>query len=122
MQRWLAARGEPLHRWPMPGMPGHGHVAAIPWLAMPGMLSPEQMERAAQGQVAPEFDYVVFLAGNDPASQRRAHHGEGSVRSRRARGRTPPLFDFATDADSGQRAEIRIMQSMLQKESSEEKR
>jgi len=32
------------------------------------------------------------------------------------------VFDFVTDVDTGQRAEIKIMQGMLEKESSEEKR
>jgi uncharacterized protein (DUF305 family) len=30
-------------------------------------------------------------------------------------GQTADIFDFATDVDNGQRAEIRIMQSMLEK-------
>ncbi len=37
-------------------------------------------------------------------------------------GQDAELFNFATDVDSGQRAEIRIMQTMLEKESLEEKR
>jgi len=37
-------------------------------------------------------------------------------------GQDAELFNFATDVDTGQRAEIRIMQGMLEKKSSEEKR
>jgi uncharacterized protein (DUF305 family) len=37
-------------------------------------------------------------------------------------GQDAELFNFATDADNTQRAEIRIMQGMLEKTSSEEKR
>jgi hypothetical protein len=37
-------------------------------------------------------------------------------------GQDADLFNFASDADNTQRAEIRIMQTMLEKESSEEKR
>jgi uncharacterized protein (DUF305 family) len=37
-------------------------------------------------------------------------------------GQDAEIFDFVTDVDTGQRAEIKIMQSMLEKESSEEKR
>jgi len=37
-------------------------------------------------------------------------------------GQDAEMFNFATDVDSGQRAEIRIMQSMLDKKSLEEKR
>ncbi len=117
MQRWLAARGEPL-TMPMPNMPGmdmsHQSMAL-----MPGMLSPEQMDalRKAKG---PEFDRL-FLAGMIQ------HHNGALIMVKdlfdtSGAGQDATLFDFATDVDSGQRAEIRIMQSMLQKESSEEKR
>jgi len=37
-------------------------------------------------------------------------------------GQDADLFNFATDADNTQRAEIRIMQAMLEKKSLEEKR
>jgi uncharacterized protein (DUF305 family) len=37
-------------------------------------------------------------------------------------GQDAELFNFATDVDSGQRAEIRIMQGMLGKEAAEERR
>jgi hypothetical protein len=37
-------------------------------------------------------------------------------------GQDADVFNFATDADNGQRAEIRIMESMLEKKSTEEKR
>ncbi|HTT34233.1 MAG TPA: DUF305 domain-containing protein, partial [Methylomirabilota bacterium] len=37
-------------------------------------------------------------------------------------GQDAEVFDFATDVDTGQRAEIKIMQGMLEKNSSEEKR
>jgi len=37
-------------------------------------------------------------------------------------GQDAELFDFATDADNTQRAEIRIMEGMLEKVPSEEKR
>ena len=36
-------------------------------------------------------------------------------------GQDADLFNFATDADNTQRAEIKIMESLLQKKSSEEK-
>jgi uncharacterized protein (DUF305 family) len=35
-------------------------------------------------------------------------------------GQEAELFNFATDVDSGQRAEIRIMQNMLKKETTRE--
>jgi uncharacterized protein (DUF305 family) len=37
-------------------------------------------------------------------------------------GQDAELFNFATDVDSGQRAEIRIMQAILDKQAPEEKR
>jgi uncharacterized protein (DUF305 family) len=37
-------------------------------------------------------------------------------------GQEAEIFNFATDADNTQRAEIKIMQSMLEKKSPEEKR
>jgi uncharacterized protein (DUF305 family) len=37
-------------------------------------------------------------------------------------GQDAEIFNFATDADNTQRAEIRIMQAMLEKKVSEEKR
>jgi uncharacterized protein (DUF305 family) len=37
-------------------------------------------------------------------------------------GQDADIFNFATDADNTQRAEIKIMQAMLEKKSSEEKR
>jgi uncharacterized protein (DUF305 family) len=37
-------------------------------------------------------------------------------------GQDAELFDFANDADNTQRAEMRIMQNMLEKKSSGEKR
>jgi uncharacterized protein (DUF305 family) len=37
-------------------------------------------------------------------------------------GQDADLFNFATDADNTQRAEIKIMETMLEKQDSEEKR
>jgi uncharacterized protein (DUF305 family) len=117
MRRWLAARGESLSM-PMTGMPGMDMSReAIP--LMPGMLSPEQMEalRKARG---PEFDHL-FLTGM-------IQHHEGALTMVKelfdtaGAGQDADVFNFATDVDSGQRAEIRIMQAMLEKKSSEEKR
>ncbi len=115
MQRWLAARGEPLTMPDMPGMDMSYQSMAL----MPGMLSPEQMEALRKAKGA-EFDRL-FLAGMIQ------HHNGALIMVKdlfdtAGAGQDATLFDFATDVDSGQRAEIRIMQAMLQKESSEEKR
>ena len=116
MKQWLAARGEPLST-PMPEMPGKDkshHSMAL----MPGMLTPEQMDalRKAKGV---EFDRL-FLKGMIQ------HHG-GALTMVKDLFETPgagqdaELFDFATDADNTQRAEIRIMEAMLEKIPSGEK-
>ena len=117
MRRWLAARGESLSM-PMPGMPGMD-ISREAITLMPGMLSREQMEalRKARG---PEFDHL-FLTGM-------IQHHEGALTMVKelfdtaGAGQDADVFNFATDVDSGQRAEIRIMQAMLEKKSSEEKR
>ena len=117
MKRWLVVRGEPISM-SMPGMPEmdtHGHPMSL----MPGMLSPEQMEalRKARG---PEFDRL-FLTGMIQ------HHGGALTMVKdlfdtAGAGQDAEMFDFATDADNTQRAEIKIMQGMLEKKPSEEKR
>jgi uncharacterized protein (DUF305 family) len=116
MRRWLAVRGEPL-TMPMAGMEGMGmpHRAAM---LMPGMLTPDQMDALRKAKGA-EFDRL-FLAGM-------IQHHNGALTmvkdlfAKPGAGQDAEVFDFATDVDTGQRAEIRIMQSMLEKETSEEK-
>jgi uncharacterized protein (DUF305 family) len=110
MKRWLAARGEALHM-AMPGMPDmdrSGRAIAL----MPGMLTPEQMEALRKAKGA-EFDRL-FLTGMIQ------HHGGALTMVKdlfdtAGAGQDAELFNFATDVDSGQRAEIRIMQTMLEK-------
>lgn len=109
MQRWLAARGQPTSM-EMPGMPGmdmHGNSIA----PMPGMLSAEQMDalRKAHGN---QFD-KLFLSGMIQ------HHGGALIMvkdlfSSAGAGQDAEIFDFATDVDNSQRAEIRIMQKLLE--------
>jgi uncharacterized protein (DUF305 family) len=116
MKRWLAARGEPISM-PMPKM-NDMDMPAHPMALMPGMLTPEQMEalRKAKGD---EFDRL-FLTGM-------IQHHNGALTMVKdlfdtaGAGQDAELFDFATDVDSGQRAEIRIMQGMLEKNTPEEK-
>jgi uncharacterized protein (DUF305 family) len=116
MKRWLAARGEPISM-AMPGMKDMD-TSGRPMALMPGMLTPEQMEalRKAKGD---EFDHL-FLTGM-------IQHHNGALTmvkdlfNTAGAGQDAELFNFATDVDSGQRAEIRIMQGMLEKKNSEEK-
>ena len=99
MQRWLAARGQATSM-EMPGMPG--------------MLSPGQMEALRNAKGA-EFDRL-FLTGMIQ------HHNGALIMvkdlfDQAGAGQDADIFNFATDADNTQRAEIRIMQSMLDKKS-----
>jgi uncharacterized protein (DUF305 family) len=117
MWRWLAARGEPVSK-AKPEMPGMDMSSEKMGL-MPGMLTPEQMEALRKAKGA-EFDRL-FLTGM-------IQHHNGALRMVKdlfdtaGAGQDAELFNFATDADNSQRAEIRIMQGMLEKKSLEEKR
>lgn len=117
MKRWLASRGQPVLQ-AMPGMP-HAHTPHGSMMLMPGMLTAEQMEalRRARGE---EFDRL-FLKGMIQ------HHGGALTMVKElfdtaGAGQDAELFNFATDVDSGQRAEIRIMERMLEKKPLEGKR
>jgi uncharacterized protein (DUF305 family) len=121
MKRWLAARDESIPK-AMPKMPGMDmpHEASRETMArMPGMLTPKQME-ALQKARGVEFDRL-FLLGM-------IQHHNGAVTmvkdlfNTAGAGQDAELFNFATDADNTQRAEIRIMETMLKKETLEEKR
>jgi len=110
MKRWLAARGQPISE-AMPEMP-QMNMSHEPMALMPGMLTPEQME-ALRKAIGQEFDHL-FLTGMIQ------HHGGALTMVKdlfdtAGAGQDAELFNFATDVDSGQRAEIRIMQSMLKK-------
>jgi uncharacterized protein (DUF305 family) len=130
MKRWLAARGEPTSppMMEMPGMdmaamPGHSmdtasHAMHMPGL-MPGMLTSKQMDtlKKATGE---DFDRL-FLTGMIQ------HHNGALIMVKElfdtaGAGQDAELFNFTTDVDSGQRAEIRIMQTMLKENPLEEKR
>jgi uncharacterized protein (DUF305 family) len=120
MRQWLAMRGESLSMAKpaadagMAGMPGMD-ISHEGMPLMPGMLTAAQMGalRAAKGV---EFDRL-FLTGMIQ------HHGGAltmvqDLFDTAGAGQDADLFNFATDADNTQRAEIRIMESMLEKKSS----
>jgi uncharacterized protein (DUF305 family) len=116
MQRWLAARGESTSM-AMPGMSGMD-ASGKPMALMPGMLTPQQMEALRNAKGA-EFDRL-FLVGMIQ------HHNGALIMVKdlfdtAGAGQEADIFNFATDADNTQRAEIKIMQSMLEKKSPEEK-
>ena len=77
---------------------------------MPGMLTPEQMDALRNAKGA-EFDRL-FLIGMIQ------HHNGALIMVKdlfdtAGAGQDADLFNFATDADNTQRAEIRIMQNIL---------
>lgn len=109
MKRWLAARGQPTST-SMAGMSG---MAGMDMPLMPGMLTRAQMQALRNARGA-EFDRL-FLTGMIQ------HHGGAltmvkDLFSAAGAGQESEIFNFATDVDTGQRAEIRIMQSLLDKE------
>lgn len=107
MKRWLMARGQPtthtMHH--MPGMDMSSDS-----MLMPGMLTPKQMA-ALKKATGEQFDHL-FLTGM-------IQHHRGALTMVKdlfdtaGAGQDAELFNFVTDVDSGQRAEIRIMQTML---------
>ena len=110
MKRWLASRGEPFSH-SMPDM-SHSHASHESMALMPGMLTTKQMDALKEARGG-EFDQL-FLTGM-------IQHHDGALTMVKdlfdtaGAGQDAELFNFATDVDSGQRAEIRVMQSMLKK-------
>ena len=117
MKRWLETRGEktsmPMMKMDMDmtemNMSKHNHNHQM---MMPGMLTPKQLEELGKATGA-EFDRL-FLEGMIQ------HHNGALVMVKElfdtaGAGQDAELFNFATDVDSGQRAEINIMQTLLGK-------
>lgn len=110
MKRWLERRGEvvDIDMGDMSEMSmGGGSTVTL----MPGMLTAKQMKALKLAKGA-EFDRL-FLAGM-------IQHHRGALQMVRelfdtaGAGQDAEIFNFATDVDSGQRAEIRIMETMLE--------
>jgi uncharacterized protein (DUF305 family) len=121
MKRWLKAIGEPEAAKSAGGVShdhgGHaGHGAAQP--LMPGMLSAKQMADLKAAK-AHDFDRL-FLEGM-------IQHHEGALVMVKdlfdtaGTGQDGQLFNFATDVDTSQRAEIEIMRNMLKVHNVKEK-
>lgn len=118
MKRWLETRGEkllmPMNEMPGMEMPGMVHLQNRDASSlMPGMLSPKQMEALKNAEGA-EFDRL-FLSGMIQ------HHGGALEMVKKlfatpGAGQDAELFNFTTDIDTGQRAEIKIMQELLNAE------
>jgi uncharacterized protein (DUF305 family) len=99
----------------MPGMPVMHHMAVVDSgemnaMLMPGMLTPAQMQALADAHGI-TFDRL-FLEGM-------IRHHEGALTMVRellaapGAAEEPQIFGFASDVDTGQRAEIRRMQAIL---------
>jgi uncharacterized protein (DUF305 family) len=115
MQKWLSDRGlavpmDMSHMGNMKGMEHMQHMDMASMAPMPGMLTPEQMKALAKASGA-TFDRL-FLTGM-------IQHHTGALTMVQelfdtpAAGQDPQLYDFSTDVDNTQTAEIKIMQSML---------
>jgi len=117
MKQWLATRGERVSV-AVRGMPGMD-MSREPVALMPGMLTPEQMEALRKAKGA-GFDRL-FLTGMIQHHNGALTMGKDLFDTAGA-GQDADLFNFATDADNTQRAEIRIMQAMLEKKPLEERR
>jgi Uncharacterized protein conserved in bacteria len=120
MKRWLAARGEPVSMSTQGATPEMATMDmshhSMP--LMPGMLTLEQMEALRKAEGA-QFDRL-FLTGM------MQHHNGALIMVKdlfdtAGAGQDAEIFGFATDVDNGQRAEIKIMQNMLEKNPLEEK-
>lgn len=104
MKRWLVFRGQSTE------MDHSSHGAHS--MLMPGMLTKREMD-ALRSSSGPEFDRR-FLEGM-------IKHHEGALEMVDDLHRSPgaaqnaEIFSFATDVDTGQRAEIKSMETVLEK-------
>jgi uncharacterized protein (DUF305 family) len=111
MKRWLILRGEKTEM-EMKEMAGMKHSSG--GHLMPGMLTPKQMEKLKNSKGA-EFDRL-FLKGM-------IQHHEGALEmvkdlfATAGAGQDAELFNFASDVDTGQKGEIKIMKAMLSEKS-----
>ena len=102
MREWLQARSQQI-----PDPRAHHMMGAA---LMPGMLTPEEMERLAAAKGA-EFDRL-FLEGM-------IKHHTGAITmvqelfATEGAGQTPEIFSYASDVDADQRMEIDRMGSLL---------
>ncbi|MFN0140387.1 MAG: DUF305 domain-containing protein [Pyrinomonadaceae bacterium] len=104
MKRWLESRGQPIAS-PKPMVHGSGSE-----MLMPGMLTPIQIGALMRAKGL-DFDRL-FLLGMIQ------HHNGALVMVKElfdgpGAGQDAELFNFASDVDSGQRAEIKSMETLL---------
>jgi uncharacterized protein (DUF305 family) len=115
MKQWLTDRGEAIEmsHGAMMAMPGAKMDAdgGMSGMMMPGMLTPAQMDALSKAK-GDECDHL-FLTGMIQ------HHGGAlsmvdDLLHEPLGAQDPVMFDFATDIDNTQSAEIKLMQSMLE--------
>lgn len=113
MKRWLMLRGQSTEMKKAGDHGAHSHGSqATADHAMPGMLTAEQM-RALRDSSGDDFDRL-FLKGM-------IQHHEGALVMVKdlfeaaGSGQDAELFNFASDVDSGQRAEITTMETLLER-------
>lgn len=104
MTRWLKMRGEPIES-AKPMVHGSGSK-----MLMPGMLTPIQIGALMRAKGA-DFDRLFLLGMLQ-------HHKGALVMVKElfdapGAGQDADLFNFASDVDSGQRAEIKSMETLL---------
>ncbi len=111
MKRWLVVRGQKTSmQMPKMDKMDMSKHKQHQMMMMPGMLTPKQMKDLANAKDA-EFDRL-FLTGM-------IQHHEGALVmvdelfKTRGAGQDAEMFTFATEIDSTQRTEIRLMQTML---------
>ncbi len=115
MKQWLTDRGfaisaDPMAGMDMKGMDMKGMEMNMAMPLMPGMLTAAQMDALRKASGA-QFDHL-FLTGM------MQHHGGALLMVKQlfatpGAGQDPQLFDFASDVDNTQQAEIDIMRHML---------
>jgi uncharacterized protein (DUF305 family) len=114
MERWLEVRRETPTMAVTGTRSSHAHGGEVSGdkMLMPGMLSLEQME-ALKNAKGVEFDRL-FLTGM-------IQHHEGALIMVKelfdtaGAGQDAEIFNFASDVDSGQRAEIKTMETLLKR-------
>ena len=107
MQRWLRDRGKPVPEPARMGQSGTGHHGHA---AMPGMLTPDQLQQLDQARGS-EFDrrFLTFMI----------QHHKGAVAMVQKLFATPgaardeTVFKFANDVSVDQRTEVARMERML---------
>lgn len=107
MRRWLVERGEEV---PAVGQAHSAHAASPQQRAMPGMLTPDELQRLSASKGA-GFDrlFLEFMI--------RHHEGAlvmvAELFAAPGAGEELDIFMFASDVDADQRAEIRRMRLLL---------